>query len=273
MNNFDVEPQENVAVKFDCEDQSCISEIEEVYENTYNKKTKLRKLFLWIGIIVIACTLFVIGRHLYNNGEVTNRTITLNIDLRDIKGKYTGIIKDGLPAGDGKFIYTIGGKKVSYTGTFSDGKFLNGIGSLVDNHGKTVYSGKFENGLPDEDILKNGAKAVTGYSITAWATDENLFKCYNQTGTITQVNRWAGTDNGVCLTVVTGGNNNGKAIHMFYENSENMIFYEGNLVNWTGRLVYVENGEYPQVIAYFAETFTETALRQQIYDSILNTLR
>jgi hypothetical protein len=268
---------ENIPDVTSCEDQTDNSEAEKLCKSVdvNKKKGKKKKILLCIIILIVACICFVIGRYLYNNGEVTNRTITLNIDLRDIEGKYTGTITDGLPNGDGTFIYTVGDNniKIGCTGTFSEGMFLNGDGSLLSSKGNIVYQGKFKYGLPDKEEFEKCADGVTGQSVSEWAINKNLFKCYNQTGSIIQVNRWAGTENGVCLTVVTGGNNNGKAIRVFYENSENINFYEGNLVNWIGRLIYVENGEYPQAVAYFVETFTETALRQQMYNSILNAAK
>jgi len=277
MEKYDNEVYENIPDVTACEHQTDSSAVEELGQiaDVNKKKGKKKKILLCIGIIIFACVFFVIGRYFYNNGEVTNRTITLNIDLREIEGEYTGTIKDGLPNGKGRFIYTVGENniKIGYTGTFSEGKFLNGRGSLMDDQGNIVYQGEFENGLPIKEEFEKRAKAVTGQSVSEWAINKNLFKCYNQTGSIIEINRWAGTENGVCLTVVTGGNNNGKAIRVFYENSESINFYEGNLVNWIGRLIYVEDGEYPQAIAYFTETFTETALRQQIYNDILNAAR
>lgn len=242
--------------------------------STEKRKTKVKKVLLIICIIIISLICAFIGRYLYNNGNVTNRAITLNIDLRDIKGKYTGTIKDGLPNGNGIFVYDAGYRDIKFDGFFSNGKFVSGKGVLRDNQNNIVYNGNFNNGLPDKNIFSERCKSVTGLALGEWVKNENLYKCYQQIGTIIQVNGWAEKENGVCLTVVTGGNNNGKAIRVFFENNENIDFRKGNLVNWLGRLTYVTDvDDYPEVIAYYVKSFTEEQMRQYLYNSLTGVVQ
>jgi len=199
MKKYDNEVYENIPNVTSCEDQTENIEVEKLGEIVNVKRRMGKKILIGtVFFIIVSFVGFAIGRPFYNNGEVTNRTITLNIDLRDIKGKYTGTIKDGLPDGNGRFTYTVGKKDIRYTGTFSKGKFINGMGYMVDNQGNVAYHGEFKNGLPDEKIFKEIRQSVTGYSLREWALDENLFKCYQQIGTITQVNQWGGTENVLC---------------------------------------------------------------------------
>ena len=136
---------------FNCEkklEKDCLEITKELNDeehiNTYNeiweksKRIKAKKVYLYVGIALVVLISLLTGMYFYNNGHVTGRTLTMNIDFRDVKGKYTGELRNGVPDGAGEFVCIVTGKEFKYNGKFSNGRFVDGMGYLFDNQNNVL---------------------------------------------------------------------------------------------------------------------------------------
>lgn len=125
----------------------------------------MKKILSTLIVCIICVTLGACSSTQSNSNEDKRLTETTSVEKKEIelnmiiygddshtteefstKGEYSGEVKNGIPNGEGKFVYkNIDGDERTYKGTFKDGTF-NGKGKTYDENGDTLTAGTFSNG-------------------------------------------------------------------------------------------------------------------------------